>query len=191
MHGTSLWISHFLLLGSFIKFSLSDCATPLLSECLSTPPLLLLSPSTLLLFALIDTHTHSNTFTHAHIALHSAQPAPQWVARLYKYWNSGTVRVPAESTFHFAMPSSQHNCSPFSASVAQCVQQRVLIALESLSSFYQKWHNLCKSTLKKKKRQSHKFTHPWFNFSVCYRYFHDQKKKKYIYIYITFIKCEF
>lgn len=68
------------------------------------------------------------------------------MARLYKYWNSGTARVPAESTFHFAMPSSQHNCSPFfSASVAECMQQGVLIALESLSLFYQKWHILYES----------------------------------------------
>lgn len=40
-------------------------------------------------------------------------PAPQWVAGLYKYWNSGTAKVPAESTFHFAMPSSPNNCAPF------------------------------------------------------------------------------
>lgn len=38
MHGTYPWISHFLPLCSFIGFSLSDCATPLLSDCLSVSP---------------------------------------------------------------------------------------------------------------------------------------------------------
>lgn len=128
MHGTSLWISHVLLFGSFIKFSLSDCATPLHSDCLST------SSSLAAFLSLFFAHPHTCTISLLLSLTHTytAQPTQQWVARLYEYWNSGTIRVPAESTFHFAMPSSQDNCSSFSTITA--------IALESLLLFIQKWH---------------------------------------------------
>lgn len=106
--------------------------------CLSLPLSLSLSPSAFLSFFVALFHTH--TLRHTHTRKYTAQPTPQWVVRHYKYWKSGTVRVPAESTFHFAMHSSQYNYFPFSSTVE--------IALESLPVMYQKkGHNPFKASI--------------------------------------------
>lgn len=107
---------------------------------------LLLSSSLSLSVCISDTLTRAHTHTHIYYS-----PTPQWVAHLYKYWNSGTARVPAESTFHFAMPSSQNNCSPFfclcsrecAAGSLNCLRKSVFI-LSGNDTTVQKKHKIRK-----------------------------------------------
>lgn len=140
MHGTYLWISHFLLLGSFIKFSLSDWATPLLSDCLSNPPPVFLS-FRFLSASQIHLHTHTHTYT---IALHHSG----WLIFI-------NIEIVEQLGFQlkapFILPCLHLRIiAPlFSASVAESVQQGVLIALESLSLFYQEMTQPFKKNNKK------------------------------------------